>query len=135
MMIRLMLAAAVIATPTLATAQDDAGAPPQRIRSVQVKPGEPCPPSTKDEVIVCAPQDQEQYRIPKALRAEPKTTVQSTSHAVRMERVMQDNRRVLPGSCSPIGSNGQTGCAQAAAEAWSAEMRAKANGQPVDPND
>ena len=131
MMIRLLLAASIATLPVAASAQD--GAPPNRIRSVQLKPGETCPPSTADEVVVCAPPETEQYRIPKALRDEPRTDVQSTSQAVRMDRVMQDNRRILPGSCSAVGSNGATGCAQAAAEAWSAEMRAKANGQPLTP--
>jgi hypothetical protein len=48
---------------------------------------------------------------------------------------MEDNRRVLPGSCSSIGSGGQTGCSVQAAEDWAAEKRAVANGQSVTPND
>ncbi|WP_294339717.1 hypothetical protein [uncultured Sphingomonas sp.] len=132
---RLILAVAIAATPTVAFGQQDSGQPPQRIRSITIQPGEKCPDSTANEVVVCALPDQEQYRIPKALRDEPKTDVQSISQSVRMERVMQDNRRVLPGSCSPIGMNGQSGCAQQAAEAWAAEKRAIANGQPVTPND
>ena len=85
-------------------------------------------------MVVCAQPDQDQYRIPKALREEPAQGPESTSWAVKTDRAMQDNRRVLPGSCSPIGSNGHTGCAAQAAEAWSAEKRAAANGQPVTPN-
>lgn len=134
MMMRVLLAAAVAATPAALVAQDG-GQPPQRIRSVTVQPGEVCPASTANEVVVCRPPEQEQFRIPKALRDEPKTDVQSISQAVRMERVMEDNRRVLPGSCSPVGMNGQSGCAQKAAEAWAAEKRAVATGQSVDPND
>ena len=133
MMIRVLLAAA-IAFPGVATAQDGA-APPNRIRSITIQPGEKCPPSTKDEVIVCALPEQNQYRIPKALRDEPSTDVASQSWAVKSDRVMQENRRVLPGSCSAIGTNGQSGCALQAAEAWAAEKRAKANGQSVTPND
>lgn len=138
MSMRLILAVAIAAPaalPAAAFAQDAAGQPPQRIRSITIEPGQKCPESTAEEVVVCALPDQEQYRIPKALRAEPKTDVKSISQAVRMERVMQDNRRILPGSCSPIGMNGQSGCAQQAAEAWLAEKRAVANGQPVTPND
>ncbi|MES2338654.1 MAG: hypothetical protein V4537_11195 [Pseudomonadota bacterium] len=134
MMIRVMLAAAMAVSPAAALAQDDS-TPPSRIRSVLVQPGEKCPASTKDEVVVCRAPERDQFRIPKALREEPKTTAESTSWAVKTDRVMQDNRRVLPGSCSPIGSNGQTGCAQQAAEAWAAEKRAVANGQSVTPND
>jgi hypothetical protein len=134
MLVRLLLAAAIVATPVAGYAQDDT-APPSRIRSITLQPGQKCPPSTKNEVIVCAQPDQEQYRIPKALREEPKTTADSTSWAVKSDRAMADSRRVLPGSCSPIGSNGATGCAQQAAEQWSAEKRAAANGQSVTPND
>ena len=132
---RLILAVAIATTPTIAFAQQDAAQPPQRIRSITIQPGEACPESTANEVVVCALPDQEQYRIPKALRDEPKTDVKSISQSVRMERVMEDNRRILPGSCSPIGMNGQSGCAQKAAEAWLAEKRAVANGQSVTPND
>ncbi|MFD1788911.1 hypothetical protein ACFSC3_15200 [Sphingomonas floccifaciens] len=132
---RLVLAVAIAAVPAAAYAQEQGSQPPQRIRSITIQPGEKCPESTASEVVVCAPPDQDQYRIPKALRDEPKTDVQSISQSVRMERVMEDNRRVLPGSCSPIGMNGQSGCGQKAAEAWIAEKRAIKNGQPVTPND
>jgi len=133
-MMRLMLAAVVAAVPAPVLAQDG-GQPPQRIRSVTVPEGQACPQSTADEVVVCVRPEQDQYRIPKALRDEPKTDVQSISQAVKMERVMQDNRRVLPGSCSAVGIGGQSGCAQQAAEAWTAEKRAVATGQSVTPND
>ena len=133
MFVRLLLATAVLATPVAAFAQDGS-TPPQRIRSVPLQPGQSCPPSTKDEVVVCVAPEQEQFRIPKALREEPRTTANSTSWAVKSDRVMQDNRRVLPNSCSAIGTGGQTGCAQQAAEAWAAEKRAVANGYPVTPN-
>ena len=131
-MLSMLLAATIAALPALA--QDEAP-PPNRIRSVTLQPGEKCPPSTKDEVVVCSQPEQEQYRIPRALRDEPRTTADSTSWAVKTDRTMQENRRVLPGSCSPIGSNGHTGCATQAAEAWAAEKRAAANGQSVTPND
>lgn len=133
-MMRVMLGLAIALSPAVAVAQDG-GQPPKRIRSITVPEGQPCPKSTADEVVVCVKPEQEQYRIPKALRDEPKTDVQSISQSVRMERVMQDNRRILPGSCSPIGMNGQSGCAQQAAEAWAAEKRATATGQSVTPND
>ena len=133
MTIRLLLATAALVLPGVAVAQDGA-TPPNRIRSITIQPGEKCPPSTKEEVVVCALPDQEQYRIPKNLREEPATGPASTSWAVKTDRVMQDNRRVLPGSCSAIGTNGQTGCGVAAAEAWAAEKRAQANGQSVTPN-
>jgi len=134
MMMRILFAAAIAATPAAVVAQDG-GQPPQRIRSVTLQPGEKCPESTANEVVVCGLADQEQFRIPKALRDEPKTDVESVSQVVKMDRVMQDTRRTLPGSCSAVGTAGQTGCAQAAAQAWSAEKRATATGQSLTPND
>ena len=125
-MFRLLAVAVVIAAPLPALAQD--AAPPKRIRSIQLQPGEKCPASTGEEIVVCGTAEKDQYRIPQALREEPKQDATSTSWAVKTDRVMEDNRRVLPGSCSPIGTNGQTGCAQKAAEAWTAEKRARANG-------
>lgn len=120
----------------LFVAQDGGAAaatqPPQRIRNVTIARGEACPRSTAEEIIVCSTLE-DPYRIPKALRDAPATDVPSSSWAVRAERALDDQRKVLPGSCSPIGSNGQTGCAQKAAEQWSAEMRARKNGQAVDP--
>jgi len=127
-MIRLLVAAAIVAIPALpAVAQD--GNPPQRIRNVFLQPGEQCPKAANaEEIVVCGAADTEQFRIPKQFREEPKQTAPSTSWAVKADRVMDDNQRVLPGSCSAIGSNGHTGCSQAAAEAWAADKRAKANG-------
>lgn len=123
-----LLAVALVAAPSVAVAQDGK-APPERIRNVQLAAGETCPkPSSPNEVVVCAGPEAEPYRIPKALREVPKQTAPSTSWAVKVDRAMEDGRKTLPGSCSPIGSNGQTGCAMQAAEAWAAEKRAKANG-------
>jgi hypothetical protein len=131
-MIRTLMIAALVASPSIAAAQDNT--PPKRIRNVLLQAGESCPKSTPDEIVVCSPADKDQFRIPQQFRDAPKTDVQSTSWAVRVDRVMDDNRKVLPNSCSPIGTAGQSGCAQAAAEAWAAEKRAVANGQSLDPN-
>ncbi|URW76370.1 hypothetical protein M9980_03875 [Sphingomonas donggukensis] len=125
-MLRLLIVTAALALPAVAVAQD--AAPPQRIRNITLQKGEVCPKSADGEIVVCAPAEVEPYRIPKQFRDIPKQDAPSTSWAVKTDRVMEDNRRVLPGSCSPIGTNGQTGCAQKAAEAWAAEKRAKANG-------
>lgn len=125
-MLRMLIATAMLAAPAAASAQD--GATPQRIRNVTLQQGEACPRSSGDEIVVCAPAETEPYRIPKQFRDEPRQDPASTSWAVKADRAMDDNRRVLPGSCTPIGSNGQTGCSLKAAEAWAAERRAQANG-------
>ena len=129
-MVRVPLLLALIAAPVAAHAQDGAsGAPPQRIRNVYLLKDEPCPkPSTPEEVVVCAPADPEQYRIPKQFREVPQGTPANTAWAVRADRVMEDNRRVLPDSCSPVGSGGQSGCAQQALRRWASERQAAKNG-------
>jgi hypothetical protein len=133
-MLRILIPAALTLVPASAFAQD--GTPPQRIRSVEIRAGESCPKPTSDtEVVVCRTIS-EPYRIPKELREQPKTDAPGTSWAVKADRMMEDNQKVLPGSCSTIGLNGQSGCAQQAAERWAAERRAQqSNGaQPLTPD-
>ncbi len=135
LMIRPLIAAALLMSPLPAlaqTADEPAANPPQRIKSLSLRPGEPCPRSTADEVVVCRTIE-DPYRIPKELRQVPAQTPESTAWAVRNDRVMEDNQKVLPGSCSPIGSYGQSGCAQQAAEQWIAERRLRVTGQAVEP--
>jgi hypothetical protein len=125
-MLRSMLAFAVLALPAAAIAQERVeGSPPQRIRNVQLLPGENCPKAVGDEIVVCAAV-KDQYRIPSAVR-EQSDPAGNQSWAARANAAMDDNRKVLPGSCSAVGSNGATGCAQKAAEEWAAEKRAAAN--------
>jgi hypothetical protein len=131
-MLRTIIAATLIVAPAGYVVAQDAASSPQRIRNVTVEKGQPCPRSTSEEIVVCSTLE-EPFRIPKGLREEPKTDVQSTAWASRVDGVMRDNRRQLPGSCSAIGTGGQTGCAQQAAENWIAERRAAENGQPVTP--
>lgn len=111
-----------------ATAQQG-GAPeggtPQRIRSVTLQPGEKCPESTGDEVVVCY-QGGNPYRIPPALRRTeiPAANQSWTNRAAALDQV----GRVaggLPDTCSTVGNGGQTGCFQARAQAYAAEKRAQ----------
>ncbi|PAX09347.1 hypothetical protein [Sphingomonas lenta] len=98
-------------TPVPAAAQT--GDTPQRIRSVTVQPGETCPPSTSDEVVVCYSPGGSPYRIPPAVRDEGPIPAQNQAWAARAQ-VVRDASRVaggLPNTCSPIGTGGQTGCA------------------------
>ncbi|HWK36357.1 hypothetical protein [Sphingomonas sp.] len=130
-MIATLIALSLAVAPQVNDGTD--GKPPQRIRNIQLQGSESCPKAEADEIVVCGRADDEQFRIPKQFREAPKQDAPGTSWAVKVDRVMEDNQKVLPGSCSPIGSNGQTGCAQKAAEQWAAERRAKANGQSVEP--
>jgi hypothetical protein len=121
-----LLALAIVSAPAQEAVQDT---PPQRIRNVLVRPGEPCPQATSpNEVVVCAPADPEQFRIPKQFREEPVIGGPNTAWNVRARQALDDNRRVLPGSCSPVGTGGQSGCPQQALEAWAAERRGNQDG-------
>lgn len=127
-MLRLVVLAALIATPSLATAQ--AGSPPQRIRSVQITKGQKCPtPSAPGEVVVCSTLE-EPYRIPRPLRDDGPVAAANQSWVNRAATVDQVGRVAggLPNTCSVVGTGGQTGCAQAYAQQWAAERRAARSG-------
>ncbi len=136
-MIRTAFAAlAMLAVPVEAMAQQatdkqaETGQPPKRIRSVILQPNEKCPQSNSDEIVVCTTVE-DPYRIPKALRGAGPIPPARQSWVNRVAADEQTSREAagLPDTCSPVGSGGQTGCAMAAARAWAAEKRAKANGQ------
>ncbi len=128
-MLRFILASALIAAPAVAVAQTAAGSTPQRIRSVTITRGQPCPKSTGDEVVVCSTLD-EPYRIPSKLR-EPANPA-ATQSWVNRQASIDDVSRVaggLPDTCSPVGTGGQSGCALAINRQFAAEKRAQASGQ------
>ena len=122
-MLRLVTAAALLLTPALAAAQS--GQPPQRIRNVQITQGQKCPPSTRDEVVVCSTLE-EPFRIPSELRDDGPVAAANQSWVNRAADLDQTSRVAggLPDTCSPIGTGGQTGCFQARARAFAAEKRA-----------
>ncbi len=123
-MIRMFVLAAMLATPAMAQ-EAETSAPPQRVRSVVLYGEDSCPkPENADEVVICSRSGDSPFRIPKELRkTEPGPG--GTSWARRAELVDEVNRAVLPGSCNPIGSNGQTGCTMQMLRQWKAEQREK----------
>lgn len=96
----------LIVLPTPAPAAD----PPQKISTVIVYGDDPCPRSSDEEIVVCAREpESERYRIPDKLRrAKPKAADRSWSDRAQMLEMV--SKAGTPNSCSPIGSNGQTGC-------------------------
>lgn len=125
-MLRPIFAAMLLAFPAIAPAQDASaqGQPPERIRSILLKPGEQCPKATSEnEVVVCAPQETP-YRIPREFRQAPYSPA-SNSWVNRVETIDQVSRvnGAVPGSCSPVGSAGFTGCVQQMIQNWAAERR------------
>lgn len=124
-MIRLLsLAAFALATPV--SAQEEAQtAPPQRVRSVLLYGDDKCPAAkSADEIVVCARAGDSPYRIPEKLR-ERTPDPEGTSWARRAELVDEVNRVAVPGSCSPIGSFGQSGCTMQQIQRWASEKKAQ----------
>lgn len=120
-MIRMMLLATLVATPVLAQEAEDGNAPPQRVRSVLLYGDDQCPKAqSEDEVVICSKVGESPYRIPKSLR-KSKFSPESVSWTRRAEVVDEVNRVTLPGSCSPIGSFGHTGCTIQMLQQWRAE--------------
>lgn len=121
-MLRMSIVLALIALPIAAQAQDtqaETGQPPQRVRSVTVRPGEKCPQSTSTDVVVCGTLD-EPYRIPKALRDDHPIAAQNQSWVNRTATADEIGRVAggLPDTCSPVGSGGMTGCGLQASKQW-----------------
>lgn len=108
-MIALVAVAALATTPAFA-------APPAKPTEVKLSTmlvfgNDPCPRSTEDEVVVCARQpESERYRIPKQFRGKRYVAGRDGSWAGTAKVLEYVSSRGLPGSCSFIGSNGQTGC-------------------------
>jgi hypothetical protein len=125
-MIRMTLLAAMLATtPALAQDAENGNEPPQRVRSVLLYGDDQCPKAeSEDEVVICSKVGESPYRIPKKLR-QSKFTPDSVSWTRRAEVVDEVNRQVLPGSCSPIGSYGHTGCTIQMLQNWRADRAAR----------
>jgi len=111
-----LFAPAMLALPLLFTApvsaQDDAG---DKVNMVIVYGDDGCPPSTNDEIVVCARKaENERYRIPETLRASD--SPQNTAWAERVEK-FETITATGTMSCSPTGVGGITGCTQRMIEA------------------
>jgi hypothetical protein len=119
--------AMLMAIPAAALAQGEPSGAPQRIRSVTILRGQPCPPAVGDEVVVCTTII-EPYRIPSALRrSEPSASNQSwVNRTATMDRIGRAAGG-LPDTCSPVGTGGQSGCALSWNNAYAAQRRADAN--------
>ena len=104
---------------------DQPAPPPNKVVSMVVYGDDPCPTGDSGEIVVCSRQpESERYRVPKEMRKPPKQPAQR-SWKERNEAVEDATRASRPNSCSPVGSNGQTGCTAAMLRQWQAEQRAK----------
>lgn len=83
-----------------------------------------CPESIEGEIVVCARQpEEERYRIPKAVREKDKeeATRYAMSWSAQFQNHEDEARLGRPDSCSPVGTNGFTGCQAAFLRDWFAE--------------
>jgi hypothetical protein len=94
--------------PAQQPAAAPAGADP-RVNQVIVYGGDPCPPSTDEEITVCArlPED-DRFRIPPNLRDNPNDPASQSwaGRAVELQYVGRTGTE----SCSTVGPGGFTGC-------------------------
>lgn len=80
-----------------------------RVNQLIVYGDDPCPPSTDNEIIVCARKSEsERFRIPEALRGDPNAPG-NQAWAVRASELQYVGRGGI-GSCSTTGPGGATGC-------------------------
>ena len=106
----LFASAAVFAAP--ASAQDEAG---DKVNMVVVYGDDACPPSTAEEITVCARKaESERFRIPETLRESE--SGENVSWARRVEK-FETVGSFGTLSCSPAGAGGITGCTQKMIEA------------------
>jgi hypothetical protein len=100
---------ALFAVPAMA-ADPPAPSDPNKITTLVVYGNDPCPRSNDEEIVVCAREpESERYRIPQRLR-HGKHQAAQRSWGDRVQMLEMVGRKGTPNSCSPIGSNGQTGC-------------------------
>jgi hypothetical protein len=106
-----LAAAAFAASPALA--QQPAAAPSgpaePRVNQVIVYGDDPCPPSTDEEITVCARlPDDDRFRIPPNLRNNPDDPASQAWAGRALE--LQYVGRTGTESCSTVGPGGFTGC-------------------------
>ena len=99
-------------------------AEPSRVINLIVYGEDACPEAENpDEIVVCGRRpESDRYRIPKDLRSKPEES-SAAAWTTQMEALDADARPSRPGSCSAVGSYGQSGCFQQRLEQWQAERR------------
>lgn len=91
-----------IVTP--AHAQDES----ERVNQLIVFGEDPCPPSSGDQITVCARKgEEERYRIPEMLRESRSPQNDAWNNRVLAYETVGKNGTL---SCSPVGGGGWTGC-------------------------
>ena len=126
---RTVFAAALLIFAAAAFAQEDVpgvqSEPPERTTAAVVYGTEACPKGEDGEIVICARRPEgERYRIPKELRGKG-DPLSETAWGSRNELLEEAARVNLPGSCSTVGSYGQSGCQRQFVDQWYKDMRGK----------
>jgi len=112
----ILIAAAILTSPLAA----ETVTPPALYTTTTVFGSDACPTPKGDEIVVCARLlESDRYRIPKALRKKKRVDSGPASSWASRVRTLEDAQRFTrPGSCTAIGSFGQSGCTQAMINQW-----------------
>jgi hypothetical protein len=118
---RNLLTALIIAlnvTPAMAQVRPPSA--PTRESTIIVYGDDACPqPENENEAVVCARRpEEERYRIPRQIRERQPL---EESWGSRVAGLEDESRPMRPGSCSAVGSGGQSGCTNAMIRQWFAE--------------
>ncbi|MDG2005006.1 MAG: hypothetical protein P8J20_16905 [Novosphingobium sp.] len=105
----LLLAAIAALTSTLVLASPAAAqGESERVNQLIIYGEDTCPPSSGDQITVCARKDEsERYRIPEALRESSSPQNEAWNNRVLAYETVGKGGTL---SCSPVGGGGWTGC-------------------------
>ena len=125
----------LLATALFASAFTSPALAQQMDRVLTIYGTDRCPTnSSGEEIVVCARRPEgERYRIPKELRTSPEIAPNNQSWAARAEGLTAVGASTGTGTCSAVGSAGQTGCFAQRARAAKAERKANAQVERTQP--
>ena len=93
----------------------------ERINQLIIYGDDPCPPSSDDEITVCARKaEEERYRIPEPLRGSDSPQNDAWNNRVLAYETVGKSGTL---SCSPTGAGGWTGCVSQMLETAYAEKK------------
>jgi hypothetical protein len=103
-----LLALFAALAPAMLPAQSGADRQRRQVREVIVFGDDPCPVSSANEVVVCARRpDGDRFRVPENLRTPAPAAARNN---LRRDKEAREVSATGPGSCSPVGPGGATGC-------------------------
>jgi hypothetical protein len=121
-----VLGAALGASPACAQNAAAQGPAEPKVNQLIVYGDDECPPSTGDEITVCARlEESERYRIPESLRQLEGPQNQAWANKVKSFEAIG---AFGPLSCTPVGAGGELGCTAKMIEAAYEEKREVAAG-------